>query len=40
MKVTNRRQQKGLEYLGDKVISQSIEITLLKEGNKRLTEAL
>jgi len=40
MKVTDRRQRKGLEYLGDKVISQSTEITLLKEGNKRLAEAL
>jgi hypothetical protein len=40
MKVTDRRQRRGLEYLGDKVISQSTEITLLKEGNKRLAEAL
>ena len=40
MKVTDRRQRRGLEHLGNKVISQSTEITLLKEGNKRLAEAL
>jgi DNA replication protein DnaD len=40
MKVADRKCRKSLEYLGDKVISQSAEITLLKEGNKRLTQAL
>lgn len=40
MKVTDRKHRKSLEYLGDKVISQSAEITVLREGNKRLTQAL
>lgn len=40
MKVADAKHMKSLEYLGDKVISQSMEITLLKEGNQRLTAAL
>ena len=39
-KVANVEHRKSLEYLGDKVISQSAEITLLKEGNKRLAAAV
>lgn len=34
IKVADAKGRKSLEYLGDKVISQSAEITLLKEGNK------
>jgi hypothetical protein len=40
MKVTDSKHRKSLEYLGDKVISQSAEITLLKEGNKQFAVAL
>jgi hypothetical protein len=40
MKVTNRKHRRSLEYPGDKVISQSAEITLLKEGSKWLVAAL
>jgi hypothetical protein len=40
MKVADSKHRKSLEYLGDKVVSQSAEITLLKEGNKRLAAAL
>lgn len=39
-KVADAKHRKSLEYLGDKVISQSAEITLLKEGYKRLSAAL
>ena len=39
-KVADARHRKSLEYLGDKLISQSGEIALLKEGNKRLAAAL
>lgn len=40
IRVADAKHRESLEYLGDKVISQSAEITLLKEGNKRLTTAL
>lgn len=40
MRVADAEHRKSLEYLRDKVISQSAEITLLKEGNKRLATAL
>jgi hypothetical protein len=40
MKVTGGKHRKRLKYLGDKVISQPAVITLLQEGNKRLSGSL
>jgi hypothetical protein len=40
MRMTDKEHRKSVEYLGDKVISQSAEITLLKERNKQLIAAL
>jgi hypothetical protein len=40
MKVTGGKHRKSLEYLGDKVILQPAVITLLQEGNKRLSGSL